>query len=84
MWGDLEIDEATVFAQRLRLNLSRVEVAPTGTAIEIILTAISQDLNTPRALSALKAWCDGCDAGYVGGHPGELSRVLDDLLGLAF
>lgn len=84
MWGASEIDEATALADRLRLNLSRVEVAPTSSVIELIVAALSQDLDTPRALAALKAWCDGCDAGYVGGSPGELSRVLDDLLGLAF
>jgi L-cysteine:1D-myo-inositol 2-amino-2-deoxy-alpha-D-glucopyranoside ligase len=84
MWGASEIDEATALVDRLRLNLSRVEVAPTSPIIELIVSAISQDLDTPRALAALKAWCDGCDAGYVGGSPGELSRVLDDLLGLAF
>jgi len=84
MWGASEIDEATALVDRLRLNLSRVEVAPTSPIIEFIVSAISQDLDTPRALAALKAWCDGCDAGYVGGSPGELSRVLDDLLGLAF
>jgi L-cysteine:1D-myo-inositol 2-amino-2-deoxy-alpha-D-glucopyranoside ligase len=84
MWGVSEIDEAAALVDRLRLNLSRVEVAPTSPIIELIVSAISQDLDTPRALAALKAWCDGCDAGYVGGSPGELSRVLDDLLGLAF
>jgi L-cysteine:1D-myo-inositol 2-amino-2-deoxy-alpha-D-glucopyranoside ligase len=84
MWGASEIDEATALVDRLRLNLSRVEVAPTSPIIELIVSAISQDLDTPRALAALKAWCDGCDAGYIGGSPGELSRVLDDLLGLAF
>lgn len=84
MWGASEIDEATALVDRLRLNLSRVEVAPTSSVIELIVAALSQDLDTPRALAALKAWCDGCDAGYVGGSPGELSRVLDDLLGLAF
>jgi L-cysteine:1D-myo-inositol 2-amino-2-deoxy-alpha-D-glucopyranoside ligase len=84
MWGASEIDEATSLVDRLRLNLSRVEVAPTSPIIELIVSAIAQDLDTPRALAALKAWCDGCDAGYVGGSPGELSRVLDDLLGLAF
>lgn len=84
MWGASEIDQATALVDRLRLNLSRVEVAPTSSVIELIISALSQDLDTPRALAALKAWCDGCDAGYVGGSPGELSRVLDDLLGLAF
>lgn len=84
MWGASEIDQATALVDRLRLNLSRVEVAPTSSVIELVVAALSQDLDTPRALAALKAWCDGCDAGYVGGSPGELSRVLDDLLGLAF
>ena len=84
MWGASEIDQATALVDRLRLNLSRVEVAPTSSVIELIVAALSQDLDTPRALAALKAWCDGCDAGYVGGSPGELSRVLDDLLGVAF
>jgi L-cysteine:1D-myo-inositol 2-amino-2-deoxy-alpha-D-glucopyranoside ligase len=83
MWGSSEISEATAFLDRIRLNLARVEVAPTRPLIAAILEALSQDLDTVRVLELIADWCAATESGASGGSAGQLSRVLDDLLGLA-
>ena len=83
MWGSSEISDASAFLQRLRLNLARMEVAPTQPLIADLLSALSNDLDTVRALELLASWCTATENGASGGSAGQLSRVLDDLLGLA-
>jgi L-cysteine:1D-myo-inositol 2-amino-2-deoxy-alpha-D-glucopyranoside ligase len=83
MWGSSEISDATVFLERLRLNLARMEVAPTKPLIAELLAALSNDLDTERALELIASWCTATENGASGGSAGQLSRVLDDLLGLA-
>jgi L-cysteine:1D-myo-inositol 2-amino-2-deoxy-alpha-D-glucopyranoside ligase len=83
MWGSSEISDASAFLKRLRLNLARMEVAPTQPLIAELLTALSNDLDTERALELISAWCTATENGASGGSAGQLSRVLDDLLGLA-
>ena len=83
MWGAHEITQATAFLDRLRLNLARPEVAETDILIGEIISCLSNDLDTCGVISALERWCDQTEKGSQGGSPGELSRVLDDLLGLA-
>jgi len=83
MWGSSEISDASAFLERLRLNLARMEVAPTQPLIAELLTALSNDLDTVRALELISAWCTATENGASGGSAGQLSRVLDDLLGLA-
>jgi len=83
MWGSSEISDASAFLQRLRLNLARMEVAPTQPLIAELLSALSNDLDTVRALELLASWCTATENGASGGSAGQLSRVLDDLLGLA-
>jgi hypothetical protein len=48
-----------------------------------IIQAISANLDTPAALSALEKWCVETEDNATGGNPGELSRALDALLGIA-
>ena len=83
MWGSSEIAHASVFLQRIRLNLARMEVAPTENVIADLISALSNDLDTVRALEVIAAWCTATENGSSGGSAGQLSRVLDDLLGLA-
>ena len=83
MWGSSEIADASAFLQRIRLNLARMEVAPTESVIADLVAALSNDLDTVRALEAISAWCTATEDGATGGSAGQLSRVLDDLLGLA-
>ena len=83
MWGSSEISNAATFLSRIRLNLARVEVAPTETLISDLLSALSNDLDTVRTLELIASWCTATESGATGGSAGQLSRVLDDLLGLA-
>ena len=83
MWGSSEIANASAFLHRIRLNLARMEVAPTESVIADLLAALSNDLDTERVLEVISAWCTATESGESGGSAGQLSRVLDDLLGLA-
>jgi L-cysteine:1D-myo-inositol 2-amino-2-deoxy-alpha-D-glucopyranoside ligase len=83
MWHNSELDESRVFLDELRLCLSRPEVAPTDRVIEELISALSEDLNTPAALSVLRNWITATNHGETGGDAGELSRAIDALLGIA-
>ncbi len=83
MWGSTEISDASEFLERIRLNLAKVEVAPTDNAIFDLIEAIANDLDTVSALEIIKRWCAETESGKTGGSAGQFSRVLDDLLGLA-
>ncbi|HUW87807.1 MAG TPA: cysteine--1-D-myo-inosityl 2-amino-2-deoxy-alpha-D-glucopyranoside ligase [Candidatus Paceibacterota bacterium] len=83
MWSDEKLISATAFLTRLRLLLSRPEVAPTDPTIESIIAALSNNLDTQAALNAIEKWCDETESGAVGGSAGELSRAIDLLLGIA-
>jgi len=84
MWTDTDLVTAEEFIEQLRIALSRMEVAPTDATINEIISALSNDLDTPRAINALRNWLAATDAGNIGGSPGELSRAIDTLLGIAF
>ena len=84
MWTAPEITRAEKLVDRLRLNLSRVEVAPTSPVMTEVLVAMSQDLNTEGVIALLVTWCERTESGESGGSAGELARFLDELLGLAF
>jgi L-cysteine:1D-myo-inositol 2-amino-2-deoxy-alpha-D-glucopyranoside ligase len=83
MWQNSELDEASTFLDELRLCLSRPNVAPTDQIISEIIAALSQDLDTPKALAALQNWITATNQGETGGDAGELSRAIDALLGIA-
>jgi L-cysteine:1D-myo-inositol 2-amino-2-deoxy-alpha-D-glucopyranoside ligase len=83
MWHNAELESARDFLDQLRIVLSRPEVAPTDHTIKEIIESLSLDLDTPRALNAIQGWIDATNNGEVGGSPGELSRAIDSLLGIA-
>ena len=83
MWESAQLREAKSFLDALQIAFSRMEVAPTDVVIEEIISALSHDIDTPRALKALKSWIVDTNQGAVGGKPGELSRAMDALLGIA-
>ena len=82
MWSDALIQESVIDIDRLQLNLARMEVAPTDSVIQEVIEALSQNLDTPRAIAAIKSWMDKTESGLTGGVAGELSRALDTLLGI--
>ena len=83
MWTGELLVQATQRVNQIRKALASGVVAPTESVIEQIVTALSDDLDTPSALAALDQWASQTlDAG-TGGDAQELSTVLDALLGLA-
>jgi L-cysteine:1D-myo-inositol 2-amino-2-deoxy-alpha-D-glucopyranoside ligase len=82
-WSDGLLSSAEEWLVRLRRALSMMESAPTDPVISEIITAQSDNLDTPRALAAIKKWVEDSEQGSSGGHPGELSRAIDTLLGIA-
>ena len=83
MWSKDHLDAAILDIQRLQLNLSRVEVAPTDVVITKIIQFLADDLNSPQAIATLRNWCEETEKGASGGNAGELSRAIDALLGIA-
>jgi L-cysteine:1D-myo-inositol 2-amino-2-deoxy-alpha-D-glucopyranoside ligase len=84
MWNSSDLVFAQDLLDKLRVALSRTEVAPTDLVINSIISAIANDLDTPHAIAALQKWLVATDSGETGGSPGELSRAIDTLLGIAF
>ena len=83
MWSDEYLAAAVKLLDRLRLLLSRPEVAPTESVVQEIITSLSQNLDTPSIITTLEKWCQATESNSIGGSPGELSRALDLLLGIA-
>jgi len=83
MWREEDLSAAQELLDDLRIALSRMEVAPTDQVIKAIISALSEDIDTPAALNALQNWIAATNKGETGGHPGELSRAIDALLGIA-
>ena len=50
---------------------------------EDIINALSSDLDTEKVFTILNHWIKQSESGATGGYPGELSRALDSLLGIA-
>ena len=83
MWQESDLTAAQEFLSELQIALSRMEVAPTDGVINEIIAALSDDIDTPRALKSLQRWITDTNDGGSGGKPGELSRAIDALLGIA-
>lgn len=83
MWTQDLLSKSSKFLTRLRLLLSKPEVAPTASVVQEIIDSLAHDLDTPRALVALENWCEKTEIGSSGGSAGELSRAIDLLLGIS-
>jgi L-cysteine:1D-myo-inositol 2-amino-2-deoxy-alpha-D-glucopyranoside ligase len=81
-WSSDLLNAAENWVARLRVALSMMEVAPTIPVIQQITSALSENLDTPKALALLQNWIEVSEAGAIGGEAGELSRAIDGLLGL--
>jgi L-cysteine:1D-myo-inositol 2-amino-2-deoxy-alpha-D-glucopyranoside ligase len=82
MWNDSILANAEKDILRLQLNLARMEVAPTDSVINAVITSLSNNLDTSSVRKHLDAWMDATEAGQTGGEAGELARALDTLLGI--
>lgn len=83
MWTAETLERAEISVAAIRSALSREYVSSTDVIIEEIITSLSQNLDTPAALTKLQKWAEQVDNSPSQQGAGELSRVLDALLGLA-
>lgn len=83
MWSKEKLTAGTLMLARLRLALSKPEVAPTQNAIADLINALADNLNTPLAIRILSDWCGETERGSSGGSAGELARAIDLLLGVS-
>ena len=83
MWSNDLLRDAQVFLDSLTLQLSQTQCAPTSDLIQDIIQALSSNLDTQTVFALLQTWIDKSSQGSEGGNPGELSRALDALLGIA-
>lgn len=83
MWSQDLLYQSQTFLENLTIQLSQTECAPTDQVIQSIVNALANNLDTEEVFSILRQWIKQSQAGLTGGQPGELSRALDTLLGLA-
>jgi L-cysteine:1D-myo-inositol 2-amino-2-deoxy-alpha-D-glucopyranoside ligase len=83
MWSQETLQKSEERVVRLRSALSRIECAPTDGVIQLIAQSIADDLNSPTALDVLDKWASESLVGKSGGSVGEISRFIDNALGLA-
>jgi len=85
MWTSEKIAIAHEAVSKIRTALAREEVADVERTGSAIVAAVADNLDTPTALKKLEEWADQTLSGVslVTGGAGELSRLIDALLGLA-
>jgi L-cysteine:1D-myo-inositol 2-amino-2-deoxy-alpha-D-glucopyranoside ligase len=83
MWSNELLKDSDTFLNALTLQLSKTECAPTQQVIQDIIKALSSNLDTEKVFIILNQWVKQSELGATGGNPGELSRALDTLLGIA-
>ena len=88
MWTDEDLEGATRNLSNWRTALSREEVPATDEVIRAIISALSKNLDTVEAISHIQGWVSrtlsaDSSPGENKGSPGELSRAIDTLLGIA-
>jgi L-cysteine:1D-myo-inositol 2-amino-2-deoxy-alpha-D-glucopyranoside ligase len=84
MWNEELLHRAQSLSSKIERALSRSEVAPTERAIQRIVDALADNLNTPVAYLAIEQWCDETEHGIEEGSAGEISRAIDSYLGLSY
>jgi L-cysteine:1D-myo-inositol 2-amino-2-deoxy-alpha-D-glucopyranoside ligase len=85
MWSADKLSRATDAVTKIRTALAREEVVAVQSTSQAIVNAVANNLDTPAALKALETWAQETLDGnsLVTGGAGELSRLIDALLGLA-
>ena len=82
IWTDELLIVAESEISALRLCLTQTDVAPTKDLIEMIVDALSDDLDTQTVTAALNAWVGRTQSGDTGGDAQSLDAALDALLGI--
>ncbi|WP_225845726.1 cysteine--1-D-myo-inosityl 2-amino-2-deoxy-alpha-D-glucopyranoside ligase [Streptomyces sp. HPF1205] len=84
-WTPSVLAEAVERLARWRSAVSRPDGPPADDLLARIRAALADDLDAPRALAAVDAWAarQAAEGGTDTGAPGEVSRAVDALLGVA-
>lgn len=82
MWSDALLSRAEAEIALVRNAFTQSDVAPTNQVIDQMIKTLSEDLNTPAALSIILQWSSATVAGEQGGSSNDLRDALDALLGL--
>ena len=83
MWSHELLNRAEALLRKIEDALARTEVAPTSPVISEMVSALADNLNTPKVIQIIETWCDCTIGGETGGSAGEMSRALDTYLGIA-
>ncbi len=83
-WSAQLLDEATARLRRWRTALSRPTGPDAGRAVDELVQALADDLDTVRALTIVDGWAREQElrGGDDPGGPGLMSRAIDALLGV--
>ncbi len=82
-WSDEILGRGKSLLARLREVLGRQAVPDYRSVIGEMISELANDLNTPAALDRLDKYLESALEGDEEMNPGELSRFLDSVLGLA-
>jgi len=82
MWNEEILVEAEMEIAQLRAVLSSESFGSTDQLIQGIISAIADDLDTPKALSLINDWVNAATIHETSNDAQELLNVLDAVLGL--
>jgi L-cysteine:1D-myo-inositol 2-amino-2-deoxy-alpha-D-glucopyranoside ligase len=82
MWTDELLVTAENEISALRSCLAQTEVAPTKDLVDMIVNALSDNLDTRAVITALNTWVGQTQSGDTGGDAPALVEALDALLGI--
>ena len=79
-WFDSSLDHGQNRLERWRAAVARPAAGPAQAVIDEVRAALSDDLDTPRALRAVDAWTQ--HTGTDNNAPGDVAAAIDALLGV--
>jgi L-cysteine:1D-myo-inositol 2-amino-2-deoxy-alpha-D-glucopyranoside ligase len=82
MWTGELLVTAENEISALRSCLAQTEVAPTKDLVDMIVNALSDNLDTRAVITALNTWVGQTQSGDTGGDAPALVEALDALLGI--
>lgn len=84
MWTDAVLDEAVARLQRWRAATSSATGPDAAPTVERVRQHLADDLDTPKALAAVDAWCRDVEQGIGSStrDPGAIAAAVDALLGV--
>jgi L-cysteine:1D-myo-inositol 2-amino-2-deoxy-alpha-D-glucopyranoside ligase len=82
-WNNEILEAAVSDVKLVRSSLARSEVFPAQSLLNDLISAISNNLDTPTALKKIVEWAEMSQSKATSNESGLVSRAIDSLLGLA-